>query len=66
MTIEYKDFSKDEVEAAARWLEYGIAMGWVSEGFCYTHDGDPYMTAEEEQEWEDGGDPCSPVVKWLV
>jgi hypothetical protein len=31
-----------------------------------THDGDQYMTEEEEAEWEEGGDPCCPVVKWLV
>ena len=48
-----------------QWLQVGIEQGWVSEPFCYTHDGDPYMTEEEEQEWEDGGDPCSPVVKLL-
>jgi hypothetical protein len=48
-----------------QWLQIGIDKGWVSEPFCYTHDGDPYMTEEEEQEWEDGGDPCSPVIKIL-
>lgn len=48
------------------WLTIGIDNGWVSDPFCYTHDGDPYMTEEEEQEWEDGGDPCCPVLKILV
>ena len=48
------------------WLTIGIDNGWISEPFCYTHDGDPYMTEEEEQEWEDGGDPCCPVLKILV
>jgi hypothetical protein len=48
------------------WLQTGIDKGWVSEPFCYTHDGDPYMTDEEEKEWEDGGDPCAHVVKILV
>lgn len=47
------------------WLDIGISRKWVSEPFCYTHDGDPYMTEEEEQQWEDGGDPCSPVLKLL-
>ena len=47
------------------WMTIGIENGWVSEPFCYTHDGDPYMTEEEEQEWEDGGDPCAPVIKLL-
>lgn len=48
------------------WLTVGIENKWISEPFCYTHDGDPYMTEEEEQEWEDGGDPCCPVLKILV
>jgi hypothetical protein len=53
----------DEVWA---WLQIGIDKGWVTEPFCYTHDGDPYMSEEEEKEWEDGGDPCAPVIKILV
>ena len=47
------------------WLEMGVNKGWVSSPFCHTHDGDPYMTAEEEKEWEDGGDPCTHVIKLL-
>ncbi len=45
------------------WLNLGIEKGWISPPFCNTHDGDPYMSEEEEKEWEDGGDPCLPVVK---
>ena len=48
------------------WLKLGVENGWVSQPFCFTHDGDSYMTEEEEQEWEDGGDPCCHVVKFLV
>lgn len=48
------------------WLQVGIDKGWVTEPFCYTHDGDPYMSEEEEKEWEDGGDPCAPVIKILA
>ena len=55
----------DEHEFRA-WLIAGIEKGWVSDPFCYTHDGDPYMTEEEEQEWEEGGDPCSHVVKLII
>jgi hypothetical protein len=55
-----------DMSAMYEWLEVGINNGWISEPFCYTHDGDPYMTEEEQQEWEDGGDPCSPVLKILV
>ena len=47
------------------WLQIGIDKGWISQPFCYTHDGDPYMTEEEEKEWEEGGDPCSHVVKFI-
>jgi hypothetical protein len=52
-------FDKEEVW---EWLQIGIDKGWVTEPFCYTHDGDPYMT----EEGEEGGDPCSPVLKILV
>ena len=45
------------------WLENGIERGWVTPPFCNTHEGDPYMTEEEAQEWEDGGDPCQVVFK---
>ena len=45
------------------WINNGIDKGWISEPFCYTHDGDPYMTEEESQEWDDGGDPCMFVFK---
>jgi hypothetical protein len=45
------------------WLENGIERGWITEPFCNTHEGDPYMSEEEAQEWEEGGDPCQVVVK---
>jgi hypothetical protein len=45
------------------WLNNGIERGWITEPFCNTHEGDPYMTEEEEQEWEAGGDPCQLVIK---
>jgi hypothetical protein len=45
------------------WYQLGIDKGWISPGFCFTHDGDAYMNEEEEKAWEDGGDPCCPVVK---
>ena len=55
MSIDTKEF---EI-----WLKNGIQRGWVSQPFCNTHEGDPYMTEEEEQEWEAGGDPCQVVIK---
>jgi hypothetical protein len=57
MSIPDLDFTK--------WLQDGIDNNWISEPFCYTHDGDPYMTEEEEKEWEEGGDPCAHVVKFI-
>ena len=57
---------KNDEQEFYDWLASGIEKGWVSDPFCYTHDGDPYMTEEEEQEWEDGGDPCSHVVKLII
>jgi hypothetical protein len=54
----------DEYEFQA-WLVAGINKGWITEPFCNTHDGDPYMTEEEEKEWEEGGDPCCYVVKFV-
>ena len=52
------DFDEFEI-----WLENGIERGWITEPFCNTHEGDPYMTEEEQQEWEEGGDPCQVVLK---
>ena len=45
------------------WLSNGIERGWITEPFCNTHEGDPYMSEEEEAEWEAGGDPCQVVFK---
>lgn len=47
------------------WLQKGIDMGWVTPPFCNTHDGDPYMTEEEELEWNEGGDPCMFIIKLI-
>ena len=50
----------------SEWLEIGLEKGWVSEPACSTHDGTP-MTEEEELEWEQGLDPCLPVLRlWSV
>lgn len=47
------------------WLNNGITRDWISLPFCSTHDGDPHMTDEEATEWEDGGDPCCVVSKFI-
>lgn len=53
---------EDETEFGI-WLQNGIDRGWISEPFCATHDGDPYMSEEEQEAWEEGGDPCLLVTK---
>ena len=48
-------------------MQFGIDKGWISPAYCNTHDGGyEYMSKEEEQEWEDGGDPCQAVFRILV
>jgi hypothetical protein len=65
----FDDILKDLQDEASNldefeiWLSNGIERGWVTEPFCSTHEGDPYMSEEEEQEWEAGGDPCQVVIK---
>lgn len=49
------------------WLRNGIERGWITDPFCVTHDGGyEFMTDEERQEWEDGGDPCQHVVRLIL
>lgn len=62
-----KYFDEDtELKEFEIWLNNGIDRGWITEPFCSTHDGDPYMTEEEAQTWEEGGDPCCNVVKFML
>ena len=44
------------------WLAYGVANGFCTPQFCWTHDGMP-MSESEQDEWEDGGDPCAHGVR---
>ena len=44
------------------WVAYGVEKGWASFPVCDTHEGLP-MTLEEEDEWADGYDPCSPAMR---
>lgn len=46
----------------AEWIELGLLRGWAFEPVCQTHDG-VQMYPEEEQEFEDGSDPCIPVMR---
>lgn len=64
--IENEGLSSEEQEFAI-WLENGIDRGWISEPYCHTHDGGmQYMSEEEIQEWEDGGDPCEHVLRIFI
>ena len=48
------------------WMQVGIDRGWISPGYCATHDGGyDYLTDEEKVEYEEGGDPCEPVFRVL-
>jgi hypothetical protein len=44
------------------WLILGMSNGWISKPVCSTHDGLP-TTHEEDNEWEEGGDPCIYAVR---
>ena len=55
--------SNQKFESIHDWIRVGIEHGYCTPDFCNTHEGDPYMTKQEEQEWDEGGDPCMVVVK---
>ena len=44
------------------WLAIGIDSKWCLYPTCYMHDGIPTSDAEE-QEMEEGGDPCMHVIR---
>lgn len=64
-SIEKERARRKEQQEFREWLIRGINRGWVTDSFCNTHDGDPFMTLEEEEEWDRGGDPCMVVLKVL-
>ena len=45
-----------------QWIAIGIEQGWCGPAVCYTHDGLP-TTVPEEEDFEDGGDPCIHIVR---
>jgi hypothetical protein len=53
-------------EKFGEWLREGMENGWVTEPFCNTHDIDPGMGEEEQEEWENGFDPCQHVLRIMV
>lgn len=46
------------------WLHFGIDQKYVDPPVCDTHEG-VRLYPEEQQEFEDGGDPCIPVMRLL-
>lgn len=44
------------------WLAYGREQNWCGPAVCSTHDGTP-TSVEEEDEFEDGFDPCLHVLR---
>ena len=64
--INNDDLSVEDQEFGI-WLTNGIERGWVSDPYCHTHDGGmQYMSEEEIEEWEAGGDPCEHVVRIFI
>lgn len=43
------------------WIQHGMRKGWIS-FYCATHDG--YLTAEEEELYEEYDDPCIPIYRF--
>ena len=43
------------------WITLGIEKGWCGPPVCYTHDGLPMSTSEEEEFNE--GDPCIHIIR---
>jgi hypothetical protein len=53
------DLSKIDFD---HWMEIGLQRGFVGPPVCSTHDGIP-MTRSEEEEFEQGFDPCIHVIR---
>lgn len=64
--MNINDISSEEQEFGI-WLTNGIERGWISDPYCHTHDGGyQYMSEEEIEEFENGGDPCEHVVRIFI
>jgi hypothetical protein len=44
-----------------QWIKIGIERGWCGPAVCYTHDGLPLSSREEEELWEQ--DPCIHIIR---
>ena len=48
----------------SEWIRYGLEKGFCGPPVCETHDGLP-MTAQEEEWFYDGEDPCIPIIRLM-
>jgi hypothetical protein len=46
---------------AEQWIAYGIKNGWCGPPVCYTHDGLP-TSSDEDEEFEEH-DPCITIIR---
>lgn len=45
------------------WLALGIEKEWITKPFCNTHEVYPFLSSEQEEEFDKGGDPCVVVIQ---
>lgn len=57
--------SREEWPEFEVWLGNGISRGWIARPSCLTHDR-LETTAEEEEEMDEGYDPCMVVARVWV
>lgn len=53
---------KEEKMDFEEWLKIGYDNGWIGAPVCYTHDGLPTTSAEED-EFFGGGEPCVHIIR---
>jgi hypothetical protein len=44
------------------WVAYGVERGYCTEAVCQTHDG-ATLSEGEQDGFEEGDDPCVPIVR---
>ncbi len=44
------------------WVKLGVSNNFIGPPICSTHDGIP-MTQQEEEQFEDGDDPCIHILR---
>jgi hypothetical protein len=49
-------------EQFEEWISIGIEAGFCMEPTCMIHEG-KYLTQEDEAIFDEGGDPCIPILR---